>query len=123
MQAGVHSIPYTMTSYDPLDLHGQDEHKADNEIRARLVRETEEADLKWLMSSKRGRRIVWRLLSQSGVFQPVFHPTAMVMAYQEGKRNYGLQMLADVNKYCSDYYTTMMRENTNGRDDASRNHQ
>ena len=101
-----------MTHYDPLDIPAQEAAKADKELRSRVARETEAADLKWLMSSKRGRRIVWRLLSQSGVFQPVFHPTAMVMAFQEGKRNYGLQMLAEVNKHCSDLYPTMTKENT-----------
>lgn len=104
-----------MSNYDPFDLQEQEEAKADKETKARLARELEEADLKWLMSSKRGRRIIWRLLSQAGVFQPVFHPTAMIMSYQEGKRNYGLQILTEVNKHCSDLYPTMMKENTHDR--------
>lgn len=102
-------------NYDPFDLTGQEAEADDKATKGKLDRETEEADIKWLMSSKRGRRIVWRLLSQSGVFQPVFHPTAMVMSFQEGKRNYGLQMLAAVNTHCSDLYTAMMKENVNGR--------
>lgn len=101
-----------MSHYDPLDIPAQEEAQADKSLRARVQRDAEAADLKWLMSSKRGRRIVWRLLSLSGVFQPVFHPTAMVMAYQEGKRNYGLQILAEVNKHCSDLYPTMTKEST-----------
>ena len=103
--------------YDPLDLSGQQRDQQDKELQARLDRETEEGDIKWMMSSKRGRRIVWRLLSQSGVFQPVFHPTAMMMAFKEGNRNYGLQMLQIVNAYCSDLYSTMVKENTHVRSD------
>lgn len=104
-----------MSNYDPFDIPGQEADADDKAAKGKLAQETEEGDIKWLMSSKRGRRIVWRLLSQAGVFQPVFHPTAMVMAFQEGKRNYGLQTLTAVNTHCSDLYTTMMKENVNGR--------
>ena len=113
-----------MSNYNPLDIEAQEQARFDAELKTRLAEETEEKDIQWLMQSKRGRRIVWRLLSQSGVFQPVFHPTAMVMAFQEGKRNYGLQVLATVNKHCPELYPTMMKESTNDGnnvDRASRN--
>lgn len=110
------------STYDPLDLKGQTDALDDKDTKARLVREVEESDLKWLMSSKRGRRIIWRLLSQAGVFQPVFHPTAMVMSFKEGKRNYGLQTLQAVNTYCPDLYPTMVKENANGREPDGASH-
>ena len=102
-------------NYDPTDLSLQDEAAANRNLKGRLERDSEESDVKWLMSSKRGRRIVWRLLSQAGVFQPVFHPTAMIMSFSEGKRNYGLQILTLVNTHCSDLYSTMVKENTHDR--------
>jgi len=48
-------------------------------LKARLRRETEEADYKWLMSSKQGRRIVWRMLEQSGIYRSSFSTDAAAM--------------------------------------------
>jgi hypothetical protein len=107
-------------NYDPLDIDAQNTAEEDKEDRIRIQKENEEADLKWLMSSRRGRRIVWRLLDQSGVFHPVFNTNAMQMAFNEGNRNYGLKTLAMVQTYCSDLYSIMQRENVNGRGNAVR---
>ncbi len=62
-----------MSNYDPLDLRGQERAKAEKEVREKIDLENEEADIKWLMSSKRGRRTIWRLLDQSGVFRLSFN--------------------------------------------------
>ena len=53
-----------MSNYDPTDIRSQERAKADSDLRNKLAKDTEEADLKWLMGSKRGRRIVWRLLAR-----------------------------------------------------------
>ena len=54
-----------MSNYDPTDIRSQERAKADTDLRNRLAKDTEESDLKWLMGSKRGRRIVWRLASNA----------------------------------------------------------
>ena len=77
-----------MKEHDPLDLRSQEREKEDRETRDRLERENEEADIKWLMSSKKGRRVMWRLLDQAGVFKLSFNTNAMTMAFAEGNRNY-----------------------------------
>jgi len=110
--------------FDPLDIRGQEREKSDRELRARLSRENEEADLKWLMSNKRGRRIVWRLLEQSGVFRLSFDTNAMKMAFAEGNRNFGNRTLSLIHLHCPELYTTMVKEQTNDRiadDGSSRN--
>ena len=114
-----------MSNYDPLDLRGQERQKQERETRDRLSRETEEADIKWLMSSKRGRRVIWRLLDQAGVFRLSFNTNAMSMAYAEGNRNYGLRILALIHTLCPELYPTMIKEQSNDRDadDGSRNDQ
>ena len=63
--------------FDPIDLKGQERAKAEREVREKVARENEEADLKWLMGSKRGRRVVWRLLDQSGVFRLSFNTNSI----------------------------------------------
>lgn len=115
-----------MSNYDPLDIRGQERNKNDRDIQARLAREAEEADIRWLMSSKRGRRFVWRLLENAGVFRSSFNTNAMTMAFSEGTRNYGLRMLALVHSQCPEQYTLMSKEQANERsndDDASANNQ
>ena len=103
-----------MDSYDPTDIHGQDRTKADNDLRNKLARETEEADFKWLMGSKRGRRIVWRQLERAGVFRISFSTNALQMAFNEGNRNEGLTLLAKINALCPEHYLSMTKEQANG---------
>ena len=104
-----------MSTYDPLDLRGQERDKAERELRERLERQEEESDIKWLMSSKRGRRIVWRLMDRAGVFRSSFNTNSMSMAFAEGNRNYGLQILGIIHTQCPELYPVMMKENTNER--------
>jgi hypothetical protein len=101
-----------VSNYDPLDLRGQDRSKAERELRDKLARENEEADIKWLMGNKRGRRVLWRLLDQAGVFRSSFNTNAMTMSFAEGNRNYGLRMLALIHVQCPELYPTMMKENS-----------
>ena len=113
-----------MSNYDPLDLRSQERSKADRELRERLARENEEADMKWLMGNKRGRRVIWRLLDQAGVFRSSFNTNAMTMSFAEGHRNYGLRILALIHSQCPELYPTMMKEQTadeRTNDDGSRN--
>lgn len=100
--------------------------KQNAELRDRLARENEEADIKWLMGNKRGRRVLWRLLDQAGVFRSSFNTNAMAMSFAEGNRNYGLRMLALIHSQCPELYPTMMKENSSherNNDDGSRNTQ
>lgn len=101
--------------HDPLDLRGQEKSQADKTLRDKLARENEESDLKWLMGNKRGRRILWRLLDQSGVFRLSFNQNAMQMAFAEGNRNFGNRTLAMIHTLCPELYPTMVKENSNDR--------
>jgi hypothetical protein len=103
--------------YDPTDPQGLDDAREEAGKRARADQETEESDIRWLMTCEQGRRIVWRLLSKSGVFQSSFDPMAMQMAFNEGKRNYGLYMLELVHTSCPELYRPMMKEHVDGRPD------
>jgi len=109
-------------SHDPLDIRGQEQALADREQRQQLEQETEEADIRWLMTSRRGRRIAWRLLDSAGVFRSSFNTNAMAMSFAEGNRNYGLRILSTIHTQCPELYPTMMKEQLNGRtnDDGNR---
>jgi hypothetical protein len=104
------------TAYDPTDLEGQRVSREDEATRRRLAAEVEALDVKWLMGSKRGRRILWRLLEQAGVFRLSFDTNAMRMAFNEGGRNYGNRTLDLIHRTCPEQYTVMLKESN----DASR---
>ena len=108
-----------MNDYDPLDIHVHEAALEEKELKRSIDRDNEEADFKWLMSSKRGRRIVWRILEQSGVFRSSFSTTAMQMAFNEGYRNLGNRTLGLIHNYCPELYPIMLKENTNVRNDGS----
>ena len=112
-----------MSDYDPLDLQGQELSKSEKEVREKIALENEQADIKWLMGNKRGRRVVWRLLNQSGVFRLSFNTNAMQMAFAEGNRNFGNRTLSMIHLLCPELYPVMVKEQQNDRiaDDGSRN--
>lgn len=99
-----------MSDYDPTDIRGQERKQADAELRNRLAKDTEESDFKWLVSTKRGRRIVWRVLEQTGVFRLSFNTNSMQMAFNEGNRNFGNKILAMINSVSPEAFTLMMKE-------------
>ena len=104
-----------MNSYDPTDIRSQERAKAESDQRDKQARDTEESDLKWLMGSKRGRRIIWRQLDRAGVFRLSFSTNALQMAFNEGNRNEGLRMLAQINTLCPEHYSAMTKEQANER--------
>jgi hypothetical protein len=82
--------------------------------RQQLERQLEVDDLSWLMSDKRGRRFVWRLLSAAGVYQLSFVAgDQSVTAFREGNRNQGLQLVALVMKHCPERFSEMQKEARN----------
>ncbi len=100
-------------SHDALDLETQDATRQEAEARAKLREQEEREDLKWQMGSKRGRRIVYRLLERAGVFHISFNTNAMQMAFNEGRRNEGLALTNRLMATCPDLWTQMMKEQGN----------
>lgn len=99
-----------MSNFDPLDIRSQERALADADERTRLALQIEIDDLKWLMSNKRGRRFMARLLERAGVWRLSFNTNALTMAFNEGTRNEGLRLLAQITAHCPDRYTEMLKE-------------
>lgn len=97
-------------NYDPLDQQAQDDVRDTRVARDKLAGQSESEDVKWLMSTKRGRRMVWRTLERAGVFRLSFNTNAMTMAFNEGARNEGLRLLGTIHGACPDLYPTMLKE-------------
>lgn len=88
-----------------------DEVEAKNEKRD-LQTDEQRADIERLMLTIWGRRIMWRVLGDAGVFRLSYAGDALATAFNEGGRNLGLRLLDDVHKVCPDKYTLMLQENT-----------
>lgn len=105
-----------MQPYDPTDIGGLERAQKEAKAREQTRTDTEVSDLKWLMNGgPRGRRHIWGLLAQSGVFRSSFNTNAMTMAFQEGQRNIGLRLLSMIHEHCPESYTVMVEENTHGK--------
>lgn len=76
-------------------------------------RERADNDLRGLMASEAGRRIVWRLLEKCNIFRLSFNPSLSelgVTAFNEGKRQVGLELLSDVQRVAEGEYLLMLKE-------------
>ena len=80
-----------------------------------MKQEAMQSDIRALMKLPAGRRVVWRLLEQAGVWRSVFSTEPLRMAFAEGQRNLGLWLLGWVMRECPDEYDLMMRETRDER--------
>jgi hypothetical protein len=99
-----------VSNYDPIDTASQDKARADRASREKLADQADVDDVKWLMSSKRGRRILWRILERGEVFKLSFNTNSMSMAFSEGRKNEGLRVLALIHAAAPELYATMLKE-------------
>lgn len=95
--------------HDPLDLKGQEKKATESERERKHALDVAAGDFKWLMSDKRGRRIVWKLLESTGVFRSSFTGNSETF-FREGARNVGLMLMSDINTHAPDAYVLMLEE-------------
>lgn len=99
---------------DPTDIRGQQISAEADSIEQGKARAKELDDFRWLMSHKQGRRIVWRILEQAGVYRQTFTGNSESF-FLEGKRNMGLFVLAESMDAGLEAHMLMLKENRNGR--------
>ena len=96
--------------HDPLDFPGQNRAAAENADEERRQRQKELSDLCKVMGSKEGRRFMYRLLSEAGVYRSSFSTDLAQMAFNEGNRNFGLTRLGELMEACPQQYALMLNE-------------
>ena len=79
--------------------------------------ETEQNDLRQLLSTKWGRRLVWRILEKTGQFRTSFTGNSTTF-FNEGQRNIGLWLVDEVLSADTNQYLAMIKENNNGEQNA-----
>lgn len=67
-------------------------------------------DVATILSDIRGRRFLWRYLQECGVFKTSFNNSGSVTAFNEGMRNIGLKLLAEIMEADSEAYVLMAKE-------------
>ena len=91
---------------DIAEQHGTRQREQD--VRAEKQAQRDE-DLRFIMSTEIGRRFVWGLLGDSGLYQSSFTGNSTTF-YNEGRRAVGTEMLARVVAAAPEQYLDMQRE-------------
>lgn len=86
------------------------------EKRANRLKEQACNDMRQILSTPEGRRFIWGLLGFCRINESSYDPSGSKVYFQEGIRNVGLKVLADVHNANADAYVTMMKE-AKGRKD------
>lgn len=97
---------------DPFDIDGAKARDTQRGDTRRAANEAADKDLRFVMGDARGRRFVWSLLEDAGVFRSVFSTTALTMAHAEGGRNQGLKLLNRLLRVTPAEYRTAQEEST-----------
>lgn len=90
--------------HDPTDT-STPQRTSDPKLRAQV----EANDIKWLMSSKQGRRIAARLIEKAGVYRTSFTGNSETF-FKEGMRNMGLFIVAEVMQHSPEAFALMLTE-------------
>jgi len=105
-----------MSEYDINDLADEEARETGAQALEAQELRWEISDLVWLMGSKRGRRVVWRLLKNAGVYRLSYtQGDAMHTAFLEGQRNGGQRLIALIMEAAPSDYALMVQERTNVR--------
>lgn len=82
----------------------------------RAGRKVEERDVVFrrslvaVMGTPEGRLVIWKLLGMSGLDETVFNHSGSIMCFNEGRRNFGLELKAHVIDASEALYLEMERE-------------
>lgn len=67
-------------------------------------------DMRVLLSSPAGRRLFWRVLTQSGLYSSSYAESPTATAYNEGRRSLGLALMQEAQRVDPARYAMALRE-------------
>ncbi|MFB4458520.1 hypothetical protein ACE3J9_16435 [Enterobacter hormaechei subsp. steigerwaltii] len=88
----------------------EEEMRIQNERKKHDLEQREKDDIKFVMDSEQGRRVVWGLLEKGQVFGACFNVDPNITAFNEGQRNLALVLFQRVMTHCPDQYLKMAAE-------------
>lgn len=95
---------------DPVVTNAADESqvaRAKKKEKQRFERDRD--DMRWLLSDRRGRRMMHRWLEHCGVWRTSFDGTSRTY-FNEGRRDVGLMLFAEVSEAAPEAFPVMMKE-------------
>ena len=99
---------------DPVDLAAQEVAAAEQAEDERTRQIILDDDLLWEMQQKIGRRFVFRLLSDTGVFRnPYVDGNSEGTSFKCGEMNVGQRYLASIMRLCPELFHIMIKEQEN----------
>jgi len=98
------------------DVDVSDEKQVRTARRSALAEEREDGErLSLFLGNPIARRWMWKLLENCHTFGTSFSDNPYRTAFQEGERNVGIRILADIMRYCPNQYSVMCQEAENVR--------
>lgn len=84
-----------MSETSPFDVWNEQEREAQAKQHRANRQETLKADLVWLMEQPRGRRVLWGIMEEAGLFRTSFTGNSETFL-REGERNVALRLQAQL---------------------------
>ena len=101
-----------MSLKDPEDFNlgekSEEAKKSDQEFSKLRARET--GDMRKVLSMSEGRRVIWKLLSEAGIFRDPFNQNSNLTSYALGQKERGLTLLSMVMEADASAFYQMHRE-------------
>ena len=89
---------------------GSERQVKEAEQKERLSLDQNKIDLGAMLSTKPGRRVVWRILEKCKVFETIWENSARIH-YNAGQQDLGHWLMGEVAEAGEDYLFLMMKEN------------
>jgi hypothetical protein len=95
--------PLVQNAADPVQV-------ADAGKKLSIQRRNELNDLRRVLETTEGRRVIWRILEKCGVYRSVWHPSAQIH-FNCGQQDLGHWVQAEITNADQEYLFLMMKEN------------
>jgi len=95
------------------DAWDDEQPTAEQQKRQLELAERDAEDIRKVMSTESGRRVIWSVLEQGKVFAATFSVDPCVTAFNEGQRNLALVLFSRVMTVCPEQYLKMADEAKN----------
>lgn len=70
------------------------------------------ADLRAVLKTGEGRRVLWAILGNCRTFESVYDENALRMAHRAGRQDLGHELMADIDAAQPDAFVAMMKEHS-----------
>lgn len=99
---------------EKFDWDAREREREDLERETKQVLQERKNDLETVLSTEQGRRFVWSLMSESGVFCSTYNPkaadVAIDVAFAEGRKQLGYRLLEEIQVLCPHKFLLMQQE-------------